>query len=137
MKKTILTTICLIAIFTFTNAQCKCGETPTESRWDGIGFRIGDGELKKYKCGYQFSLKTTQVVKFQSGQYNCIGETADCKATYSALLYRGTAIVTRFATFDFSSEIVQFATPGSYKLVLEASCNKTKCNQCIYYFTVK
>jgi hypothetical protein len=136
MKKLFLTTICLIAIITFTNAQCKCGATPTESRWDGIAFRIGDGELKKYKCGYQLTIKTTQLVKFQSGQYNCIG-TEDCKATYSALLYRGSTIVTRFATFNFASEVVQFATPGSYKLVLEASCNKTKCNQCTYYFTVK
>jgi hypothetical protein len=136
MKKIIFSIIATIVFTASIQAQCKCGTTTTESRWDGIGFRIGDGELKKYKCGYQFTVKTTQAIKFASGGYLCIGDAATCTATYSGSVYRGTVRQRLITPFDFTSEVIQFPTPGSYKLVLEASCNKTKCNQCVYYFTV-
>jgi len=136
MKKLSMLAIVATVIATSINAQCKCATTPAESRWDGIGFYVGDKPLNKYKCGYQFSVKKTDKIKFVSGSYNCIA-TGACDVIYTALLYRGSSIVKRINPFNFTTEIISFTTgAGSYRLVLEATCNNKKCQQCVYYFTV-
>ena len=58
----------------YSNAQCLCGTTASESRWDGIGFRINDDPINKYSCGYQLTVKTTAKITFVSGGYLCIAE---------------------------------------------------------------
>lgn len=127
----------LLLILPFGNnikAQCLCGTTASESRWDGIGFKINDGPVKKYTCGYQFTVKTTAKIKFVSGGYLCI-DIKGCKANIDAQILNGTTVIQNFNPFTFT-ETIQFPTAGNYKLVLSAKCGRNVCKTCTYYFKV-
>lgn len=136
MKKLIFLAIVLTSFSTLSIAQCKCGTGTSESRWDGIGFFVGDKPLSKYQCGYQFSVKSTEKIKFVSGGYNCVGTDFNCKAKISGVFTKGTTVVRNISSFNFTTEILEFTTPGSYKLELSALCKSSKCGKCTYFFTV-
>lgn len=134
MKKIIIIMLLFFAFGNYSNAQCLCGTTASESRWDGIGFRINDDPINKYSCGYQLTVKTTAKITFVSGGYLCIDK-AGCKAQISAKLMNGSTVVQNFTPFNFT-EVLQFPSSGSYKLVLSAKCGKNTCKTCTYYFKV-
>ncbi len=118
--------------------KCNCGSSATGGGWDGIGFYVGEKALQKYSCGYQFTVKTYEKIKFVSGGYNCVGTTADliCKSVIKGIFYKDTAVVRTISPFNFSTEVLEFSTPGNYRLELIATCSGKKCTTCIYYFTV-
>lgn len=134
MKKLLFIITLFLVFGNHISAQCLCGTIPSESRWDGIGFRINDEPLKKYACGYQLTVKTTAKITFVSGGYLCIDK-KDCKAQISAKLMNGTSVVQNFSNFTFT-ETIQFPSNGNFKLVLSAKCGKMTCKTCTYYFKV-
>lgn len=117
---------------------CNCGNAKTGGGWDGIGFYVGEKPLQKYSCGFQFTVKTYEKIKFASGGYNCIGDSADkgCKASISGTFFKDAAVIRTINPFNFETEVLEFSTPGSYKLELTAKCKNQKCTKCVYYFTV-
>ena len=118
--------------------KCKCGTSKTGGGWDGIGFYVGDRPLNKYSCGYQFTVKTYEKIKFVSGGYNCVSTAADleCIAIILGNFYKETTLIRTINSFNFSNEVLTFTTPGNYKLELIAKCKTNKCETCTYYFTV-
>lgn len=115
-------------------AQCGCGTPKTGGGWDGIGFYVGDKPLEKYACGYQFTVKTYEKIKFVSGNYNCVG--LGCKSIVKGAFYKDATVVRTMNPFKFTEDILEFSTPGNYRLELTATCKGKQCAKCIYYFTV-
>lgn len=117
--------------------KCNCNNAATYGGWDGIGFYVGDKPLQKYPCGYQFTVKTSEKIKFVSGGYNCISSTPDmsCKSVINGTFYKEASVVRSINPFNFSSEFLEFSTPGNYRLELTATCKGKKCTKCVYYFT--
>lgn len=118
---------------------CNCGSAKTSGGWDGIGFYVGDKPLQKYSCGYQFTIKTNEKIKFASGGYLCFNSSSsvkDCNAEITGTLYKDATIIRTINSFNFSSETLDFVAPGNYRLELVAKCNDKKCTKCTYYFTV-
>jgi hypothetical protein len=119
--------------------MCNCGNSKTGGGWDGIGFYVGDKPLQKYSCGYQFTVKTYEKIKFASGGYLCYSSSSgaiDCNAVITGTFYKDATVVKTITSFNFSSEILDFTTAGSYRLELVAKCKDKKCAKCTYYFTV-
>jgi hypothetical protein len=119
-------------------STCNCGTTKTGGGWDGIGFYVGDKPLEKYSCGYQFTVKTYEKIKFVSGGYNCVGSGTDlaCQSIITGIFSKDDVTVRTINPFNFTTEVLSFTTPGNYKLVLTAKCKNSKCESCTYYFTV-
>lgn len=145
MKRILLLFLFFASVHTLSFAQvgknCDCGKVGLTNRWGEIKFKVGDDPANVYACGYQFSLKAGQRVEFLYGSYKCRSFSTSpkkkCPVNYSALLYRNDEIVQRYQPeFVWAGKTIEFVEPGSYKLVIEASCDQSKCDQCIYYFTV-
>ncbi len=118
-------------------AQCGCGSPKTGGGWDGFGFYVGDKPLQKYSCGYQFTVKTYEKIKFVSGGYLCSSKTIkDCKANISGTFFKDATVIRTMNPFNFETEVLEFTTPGNYRLELVAKCKSKKCAKCVYYFTV-
>ncbi len=118
---------------------CNCGSTKTGGGWDGIGFYVGEKPLQKYSCGYQFTVKTYEKIKFASGGYLCFASSStlkDCKAYITGTFFKDTTVIRNMNPFNFETEVLEFSTPGSYRLELTAKCSDKKCAKCVYYFTV-
>jgi hypothetical protein len=118
--------------------KCNCGTSKTGGGWDGIGFYVGEKPLEKYSCGYQFTVKTSEKIKFASGGYNCVSTATDlsCKSVIIGTFYKDDTLIRTMNPFNFSSEFLEFASPGNYRLELIATCKGKKCAKCVYYFTV-
>lgn len=118
--------------------KCNCNNATTDGGWDGIGFYVGEKPLEKYSCGYQFTVKTSEKIKFVSGGYNCVSTSTDlsCKAIITGTFFKDAAAVRTINPFNFSSEVLEFSTPGNYRLELTAKCKDKNCTKCVYYFTV-
>lgn len=134
MKNLIIILVLFLTSGNFIKAQCLCGSTATESRWDSIGFRINDDPVKKYSCGYQLTVKTTAKITFVSGGYLCIDKKG-CKAKISMKMFNGSVGVQSFDDFQFT-ETLTFPGPGNYRMVFSAKCGKNTCKTCTYYFKV-
>ena len=134
MKNLIFILVLFLSTGNFIKAQCLCGTTASENRWDSIGFKINDEPVKKYSCGYQLTVKTTAKITFVSGGYLCIDK-KECKAKISMKLFNGSTLVQSFENFAFT-ETVTFPSAGNYKMVFSAQCGKNKCKTCTYYFKV-
>jgi len=103
--------------------KCNCNNSTTDGGWDGIGFYVGEQPLQKYSCGYQFTVKTYEKIKFVSGGYNCVSTASDlsCKSVIKGIFYKDTSVVRTINPFNFLSEVLEFATPGNYRLELTAT----------------
>lgn len=118
---------------------CNCGTPKTGGGWDGIGFYVGEKSLQKYSCGYQFTVKTYEKIKFANGGYLCYDSGSslkDCKAVITGYFYKDEVLIRTINPFNFETEVIEFSTPGNYRLELTAKCSDKKCAKCTYYFTV-
>lgn len=140
MKNFNTTFILFLILFSLNSvAQCGCASPKTGGGWDGIGFYVGDKPLQKYSCGYQFTVKTYEKIKFVSGGYNCYAASStlkDCKASITGTFYKDATIIRTMNPFNFATEVLEFSTPGNYRLELAAKCKEKKCAKCIYYIKV-
>lgn len=133
MKKFFSIIVVLFFINNNIHAQCSCGGT---TNWFATEFRIGKNAPNKFKCGNQFTIKTTDTVLVRNGGYTCVGTT--CTTKYKANIYNSSGrIIKTIDPFSFTSGVFIFSTVGSYKVELIAMCNNISCKPCYYYFSVK
>jgi hypothetical protein len=133
MKKILSILFSIIVTGTAINAQCTCGSAPN---WNTALIKIGPGVSDKYKCGHQFTVTCMDTIRFRTGGYNCTG--LPCTKKYLANVYTSTGVLTRtLDPFSFSSSLLVFIRPGTYKVTIYAFCNHNGCTPCFYYFTVR
>ncbi len=133
MKKILSILVILIVTGNTINAQCTCGTVPN---WNQSFIKIGFAPAKKFKCGYQFSTTCRDTIRFRDGGYNCTG--TPCTRKYKANVYNSAGVIIRtIDPFNFSSSMLVFSRPDTYKLEILAFCNNNSCKPCYYYFTVR
>jgi hypothetical protein len=100
--------------------------------WASITATVG-GRATRITCGYQYSIKVNERVKFV-GSYGCIG---NCAAQYKFILKNlseGTDTNSAGSTFRW---LHTFTKAGYYALIVVPVCgNTTTCPECKFYFTV-
>jgi hypothetical protein len=134
MQKIILMLVIAIITGNTINAQCTCGTVPN---WNQSFIKIGFVPAKKFKCGYQFSTSCRDTIRFLAGGYTCTTSTP-CTKKYKANVYNSAGVIIRtIDPFNFSSSMLVFSRPDTYKLEILAFCNNNSCKPCYYYFTVR
>jgi hypothetical protein len=130
MKKAIIFLVIAVFVTSATQAQCKCGASPTSNNWSA--FTVTVPALRTVKCGHQFKICAGDSLALK-GKFKCTG----CNAYYKTVLKKDGAVVAEkgyeMADFFFQN---RFANAGKYELTINPVCGGNLCRPCIFYITV-